>query len=74
MAAPNEQVVVNGNLISLQLVEGQTDAFLVIRGSGPVTPPARISLKPMLEGGLTERQALQHTIRIIEVAVRAVTS
>lgn len=72
MATPNVQDVEQGRLVVVQL-GGDATAFITI------TPPARaghqprIDLKPLMNGGLDEHQALKYVHDIMMETLRCTT-
>lgn len=74
MVAPNEQDFVNGKLIVVTLIEGKQEASITVGEPGSPTPPALVSIKPYLDAGLTEREALRQVLNIAAISVRGATS
>lgn len=74
MTAPNEQHVVNNQVIIVTLDAGKADASITVGPLGKPSHPENVSIQPFLDAGLDEREALKRVIAIAVIAVRAATS
>lgn len=75
MVSPNEQMVVNGRRVLVQLVQEKAEAFVTV--GSPITPnapPERVSIQPFLDGGLDERAALKAVLALVAAGVRGATA
>lgn len=74
MVAPNEHDVVNGKMIAVTLIQGTQEASITVGDPGAPSFPAHVSIKPYLDAGLSEREALRHVMAIAAISVRGATA
>ena len=74
MADPNVQKVVkNGWLVVVLLVASRAEASITVGPVGSPSHPRHVSIKPYIDAGLTEREALERVMEIAEIAVAGAT-
>ncbi|WP_143810910.1 hypothetical protein [Paraburkholderia piptadeniae] len=76
MGAPNEQNFVDGNLIVVTLIAATAEASIAVSRppAGPAVPPQHVNIKPFLDAGLSERDALKRVMEIASIAVQATSA
>jgi hypothetical protein len=72
MVSPNAQDVVNGKLIIVTLLPGHL-ASITVGMPGNPRPGGSVSIKELLDAGLTEHEALSRVLEIAKFTVRAAT-
>jgi hypothetical protein len=73
MVAPNKQRFVNGKTVVVALA-GENRAMVDVLPRPKVGAPDFVSIKPLIDGGLDEIQALEYILEIAATAVAAATS
>lgn len=74
MADQNEQKVVKSKwLIIVTLIATRAEASITVGPVGSPSHPRHVSIKPFIDAGLTEREALTRVMEIAEIAVAGAT-
>jgi len=74
MTAPNVQRLVNQKvLIIVTLVAGKAEVWISVGPPGDPSHPRRMSIKPLLDAGLGDRESLEYVADIVQIAVETAT-
>jgi hypothetical protein len=70
MVPPNVQDVVGQTLIVVQLVQGRAVAWISVGKIGAARPIGEVSIKELLDAGLSEHDALRRVLNIAKLAIQ----
>jgi hypothetical protein len=73
MDAPNRRRVVRGHQIVVMLIAAKAEASIMVQPppgkDGGLHPPKHLSIQPLLNGGLSEGDALEYILEIVSLGV-----
>ncbi|MFP3646009.1 hypothetical protein [Paraburkholderia sp. SIMBA_054] len=73
MDAPNRRKIVRGHQIVVMLVAAKAEASIMVQPPpgrpGGLHPPKHLSIEPLLNGGLSETEALEYILDIVSLGV-----
>ncbi|QPS45764.1 hypothetical protein I6G56_26860 [Burkholderia humptydooensis] len=74
MQQPTVQEFVNGKVVIVALLAGTAEAVITVGPAGRPSHPDKVSIRPFLDAGLSEHEALQRVLQIAIISARGSTS